>query len=235
MQCSAIGNIITLYDTLFASIGTLTCTTVGLEAITSSALADGTNRIRYTDTDPSKPLPNESGFSLRLVIRIDNQAPTAPSVSLDTLTNGIDDPIITFSATDNLAIDFYTVEYIQDNNAALVSATTTTISPATSPVTLDLDPDEITASPFFHTITVTAYDQAGNSTITELKFPPVITFTAPTTLSNLAITDTTFTISSPGDINDITNIVVTGGTGFTCLGAGADATDPYTSPVTCSG
>lgn len=72
-----------------------------------------------------------------------------------------------------------------------------------SPVTLTLDPDEIV-----HTVTVTVFDAAGNSSETIVRFPPIVTFSAPTTLSNTPITDSTVTISAPTG-NDITNIALT--------------------------
>ncbi len=235
--CSGIGNIITFYTQgPLAAYDTHTCTTVGTETATTVTVPkQGFVRFRHTETDPSKPTPNESGFSPRADVTFDVTSPDLPSINLDTVTNGTNDPIITFSATDNTGVDSYTVEYIADNNAGGISAATTTISSATSPVTLDLDPDQLTIAPFYHTVKVTAIDAAGNSTSTEISFPPTINFTAPTTVSSTTITDTTFTISSPGDLNPIENIVITGGSGFTCVGNGGDVVTPFDSPVTCSG
>ena len=81
------------------------------------------------------------------------------------------------------------------------------INPAVSPFIPALDPDENV-----HEIIVTSYDTAGNSTSNTVRFPPIITFSAPTTLSNTGITDTVITITSPDD-NDLDNIVITGSSG----------------------
>jgi hypothetical protein len=62
-----------------------------------------------------------------------------------------------------------------------------------------------------HSVTVTAYDFLGNSSSYTVTFPPIITITAPTQISNTAITDTTIVISSPS-MNDITNIVINNAT-----------------------
>ena len=108
----------------------------------------------------------------------------------------------------------------------------TTINPATSPVVLSLDPDE----GLVHTIVVTVYDAAGNSSSTTIQFPPIVTINAPTTLSNATITDSTVTISAPTG-NDLTNIILipntTGASLGACTGAGGDTINPYATPVTC--
>ena len=80
------------------------------------------------------------------------------------------------------------------------TGTPTTINPATSPVVLALDPDEIV-----HIIIVTVYDTAGNSSQTTITFPPIVTINAPTTLSNTTITNSTVTITAPTG-NELTNI-----------------------------
>lgn len=100
--------------------------------------------------------------------------------------------------------------------------------------TIDISVGEV------HEVTVTAYDTAGNSTNNTVRFPPVITFDAPTILSNTDIADTTITIFNPSG-NPLTNIVISGSqaglltTPFSCVGSGSDTSDPYNSPVTCTG
>ncbi len=161
---------------------------------------------------------------------IDTAAPSFSSATVDVVTNGINQPILNFAATDNIAVGHYEVIYIADNGGAGVSSTTTTMNAATSPVTLTLDPDESA-----HTITIRVYDTAGNYTDHTIKFPPIVNFTAPTTLSSTSITNSTVTITSPMG-NDLTDISfsagTTGATLGTCTGAGGDTTAPYANPVT---
>jgi hypothetical protein len=57
---------------------------------------------------------------------------------------------------------------------------------------VDLDEDES-----LHTIKVRCYDTAGNYSENIIKFPPIVTFTAPTQLSYTGIEDATVTITSP--------------------------------------
>jgi len=164
---------------------------------------------------------------------VDTIPPNVPSVSVDTLAPfSIDSPELTFSSLDNVGVDYYTVTYSADDGSPTWTGTLTTINPATSPVVLGLDPEE----PIVHTIVVTVYDEAGNSSSTTIKFPPIITFNAPTTLSNTTITDSTVTISTPTG-NTITNIQLdpgsTSATLWTCTGTWGWTTDPFISPVTC--
>ena len=106
------------------------------------------------------------------------------------------------------------------------------MNPAISPLLLNLDPDEA-----LHTIKVRCYDTAGNYSDNIIKFPPIVTFTTPTQLSNIAIEDATVTITSPDD-NDIDNITLSSTISPTptltnCIGDGGDITSPYASPVLC--
>jgi len=113
-----------------------------------------------------------------------------------------------------------------------VTSTVTTISPATSPLVLNLDPDES-----LHTIVVRCYDTAGNYSDNIMKFPPIVNFTTPTQLSNTSIEDATVTITSPDD-NDIDSITISSTISPTptltnCIGDGGDTSSPYASPVIC--
>ncbi len=173
------------------------------------------------------------GSDTELNYVVDTIAPNIPSVSVDTLWSfSIDSPELTFSSLDNVWVDYYTVTYSLDDGSPTGTGTLTTINPATSPIVLNLDPQE----PVVHTIVVTVYDTAGNSSSTTIKFPPIITINAPTTLSNTTITDSTVTISAP-TWNAITNIQLAPGTTWVslwvCTGTGWWTVDPYISPVTC--
>jgi surface protein len=193
---------------------------------TVSVTSSGDLNIQATDVAGNIATKKETNYV------IDTAPPAFASSSVDVVTHGINQPILNFSATDNVAVDHYEVIYTADNGGAGVSGSTTTINPATSPVTLTLDPDEAV-----HTVTIRVYDTAGNYTDRVIKFPPIVTFTAPTTLSNTTITDATVTITSPGG-NDLTGITLdAGATGATlgaCTGDGGDTTDPYANPVTCT-
>ena len=205
------------------------CTAIGTVSVTiSSALSDGNHDIQYYETDGT----DTSSASPTLTITIDTTNPAITGTQVNTVApQSVNNPEITFSATDNITVDYYTVEYTADNNGAGVNGTTTTINPATSPMILDLDPDENV-----HAIIITAYDKAGNSQTTLLRFPPIVSF-ASSYLFNNAPASTTVTVTSPED-NDIDQIQITddGGTSAilgACTGDGGDTTSPYASPVTC--
>jgi len=174
-----------------------------------------------------------SGSDTEINYIVDTIPPNVPNVSVDTLWGfSVDSPELTFSSLDNVGVDYYTVTYSLDDGSPVGTGILTTINPATSPIVLSLDPQE----PVVHTIVVTVYDEAGNSSSTTIKFPPIITFNAPTTLSNTTITDSTVSISTP-TWNAITNIQLapwtTWATLWTCTGTGWWTTDPFISPVTC--
>jgi len=163
---------------------------------------------------------------------IDTVAPNVPSISVNTdFPFSVDDPQVTFSALDNVAVDKFTLTYNVDDNAATTIWASTTLDPATSPIVLDLDPDEL-----LHSIVVTVFDLAGNSTSSTIQFPPSVTFNAPTTLSGWVISDSSVTINNPSG-NDISNISLTANTTnatlWACTGSGSDITAPYATPVTC--
>jgi uncharacterized delta-60 repeat protein len=159
----------------------------------------------------------------------DTIAPSVPSVSVDT-ASGVNNPTITFSATDNIAVGHYEVDY---NDA---TGTPQTINPATSPVSLTLDPAALTNAPFYHQVTVRVYDTAGNMSSSVVRFPPIVTFNAPTTIKNSPITNATVTITTPTG-NDLTNISLTpnttGATLGTCTGNDGGTTAPFKQPVNC--
>ncbi|MBP6037825.1 MAG: hypothetical protein KA604_00610 [Candidatus Saccharimonas sp.] len=190
-----------------------------------SVTSSGDVNIQATDTLGTATTKLETNYI------VDVTAPVFSSVTVDVTTHGVNQPVLSFSATDNIAVSHYEVIYTADNSGPGVDSSSTTINPATSPVTLSLDPDEAV-----HTVTVRVYDTAGNFTDHVIKFPPIVNFNAPTTLSNTPITNSTVTITSPLD-NDLTNITLspgtTGATLGACTGDGGDVSAPYASPVTC--
>ncbi len=158
---------------------------------------------------------------------VDTTGPV-PTMTIDT-SGGVNTPTITFSATDDVAVDYFEITYNTDNGAGGVGAPTTD-SPVTSPVVLTLDPDEA-----LHTITLRVYDTAGNFTDISSTFPPIVNFTVPTPINNATITDATVTVTSPAG-NDLDNIIVSSGSATigTCTGFGGDTVSPYANPVTCT-
>lgn len=220
-------------DVVIAPTGS-TAGTSGFSCVQTSATqvdcvvtitSSGDLNIQATDTFGNSATKKETAYV------VDTTAPVFSSATVDVVTHGINQPVLNFAGTDNIAVDHYEILYIADNGAAGVSGSTTTMNPATSPATLTLDPDEVV-----HTITIRVYDTAGNYTEHVIKFPPIVNFTAPTTLSNVAINTSTVTVTSPMG-NALTGITLNAGTTGaslgTCTGAGGDTTDPYESPVTC--
>jgi len=211
-----------------ATASALSCTQTSATQVDCNISVDTSGDLVISALDTSA----NPGSDTEINYIVDTIAPNVPNVSVDTEAPfSIDSPELTFSSLDNVWVAYYTVTYSLDDGGA-GTWTLTTINPATSPVVLNLDPDE----GLIHTIVVTAYDAAGNSSSTTIKFPPIITFNAPTTLINTTITDSTVTISAPTG-NDITNINLipntTGASLGVCTGAGGDTTDPYATPVTC--
>ena len=194
---------------------------------TGTTLASATYSVTTQATDTAG---NTSAASAGVNVTVDTTVPQVPTVSVDTVgAFTVDGPQVSFTALDNVSVAYYEVEYNIDNGTTGVGALTT-ISPATSPVVLTLDPDET-----LHTITVRVYDTAGNVSESIVKFPPIVDITAPTPINNVAITDATITVTSP-DGNDLENIVISGIAGATlgtCTGAGSDTVTPYASPVVC--
>lgn len=161
---------------------------------------------------------------------VDTLPPSTPTVTVDT-SAGVNTPTLTFTSTDNIALAYYEIEYLADDVGS-GAGTLTTLSGATSPQTLSLDPDTLT-----HTVRVRAYDTAGNMSETIITLPLLVSFTVPTPISNTSINDATVTISNPNN-NPLTNIALSAGTTGaslgTCTGSGADMSGPYDSPVTCT-
>ena len=73
MECSAAGNVVTIYSDIPAAdtaVGTHTCAGAGTESATVAApgVDDGVHNITFTETDPAG---NESGPSPALAITVD--------------------------------------------------------------------------------------------------------------------------------------------------------------------
>ncbi|GHV24614.1 hypothetical protein FACS1894176_01310 [Bacteroidia bacterium] len=163
---------------------------------------------------------------------IDKVAPTIPQLGVNTQSPyAINQPQLTFSSTDNVQLSHCSLTYLEDNGNAGTTGVITVVSPVISPFNPVLDPDEQT-----HTLTVTCYDTAGNSSSNSITFPPVVLFTLPHPVSNTNIEDATVTIIS-AEGGQITNITLTGTIPnaylSNCMGSGADTVSPYASPVTC--
>ncbi len=212
-----------------ATISSYSCTQSGALEVNCSISIDSSGDIiiSASDTSSNTQTASETNYV------IDSVAPNIPNVIVNTdAPYSVDWPHVSFSSLDNIAVDRYTVTYNTNNSLPVTVGLSTTLDPATSPVVLDLDPDES-----LHVVTVTVYDSAWNSSQSTVRFPPNITFNAPTTLSNTTITDSTVTISTP-TWNDITNIILTpnttGASLWTCTWNGGDTTDPYATPVVCS-
>jgi len=211
-----------------ATASSLSCTQTSATQVDCTISVDSSWDLVITAEDTS----NNSGNDTETNYIVDTIPPNVPNVSVDTTSPfDIDSPELTFSSLDNVWVDYYTVTYSADDGWAW-TGTLTTINPATSPVVLGLDPDEWVV----HTITVTVYDTAGNSSATTISFPPIITISAPTTISNATITDSTVTITTPSG-NDIINVSLTSPTTWASLGVCTDAfggtSEPYLNPVTC--
>lgn len=136
----------------------------------------------------------------------------AINVDVNSVGTTMEQPIITFAATDaESGIDRYEVSV--DGGAFTIQSSgyQPTLTVATS-----------------HTITIRAYDRAGNVREQTVTYPPTVSIIAPTTQSNGAITDTTVTIGGPAGMI-IDTVTITGATGFNC------GTLPRSIPFTCAG
>ncbi|MDC0505985.1 DUF5011 domain-containing protein [Candidatus Gracilibacteria bacterium] len=211
-----------------ATLSGLSCTQSGATAVNCTISVDDSGTLVINAADTS----GNTGSDMEMGYVIDTVAPNVPSISVNTdAPFSVDAPQVTFSALDNVSVDHFTITYNIDDSTPVTIGTSTVIDPATSPVILALDPDEI-----LHTVTVTVFDTAGNSTSSTIQFPPSVTFNAPTTLSGGIISDSTVTINNPSG-NDVSNITLlantTNATLGACTGSGSDATAPYATPVTC--
>jgi len=169
---------------------------------------------------------------------IDEVAPVFVVSSIDTTTHNLHKPIVKFMAFDAVGIQKYEIRYIEDNQGEGVSPIETVkeieYRPDVIEETLELDPHEKQ-----HTITVVAYDLAGNVTEKQTIFPPEVVFNAPTILSNQPISDSTVTITAPVDEHEINNIEISGSAseGVTlenCADADGEHDPPYVTSVTCN-
>lgn len=123
----------------------------------------------------------------------DFTAPVFTNISVDPVTNtpmDFTDPELTWSATDTVAIDYYEVQVC---------------NPICGIYTTQTTPYVILASDTaLNTVNFRAYDTAGNMTLGTIQFYPAVIITAPTTISNAAINDTTIRVVGPYDIIAVT-------------------------------
>lgn len=149
-------------------------------------------------------------------VMYDTTPPQQFAITVDVMTNGftMDQPQISWSTVDNESgIDHYEISYDGGSFTTVNGAQTPTLASALS-----------------HTVTVRAYDRAGNMTEKTVVYPPIENIIAPTTLSNAAIGDTTVEVTGPTGMV-ITNIAISGAgsSGFSCDPL------PATVPIHCSG
>jgi hypothetical protein len=147
-----------------------------------------------------------TGFENVVIHWIDTENPSIPIIKANTLPPyAINTPEITFTVTDNVMIASCKMTYIADDGiTGTTSGNVIEISSATSPQYPILDPDTL-----YHTITISCQDTAGNKSTNSIIFPPVITFTTPTLISNTSIEDATVTINTFNG-NELENIMLTG-------------------------
>ncbi len=208
-----------------ASLWTISCTQTSVIQVDCSIIIPESWDLVIIVLDTSSNLATKTEANYI----IDTIPPSTPNVNIDT-SDWVNTPDILFYSFDNVAIDYYELEYYADDWNSWTGIFTL-INPATSPVSLILDSDEMP-----HIIKITVYDTAGNSSYSIVKFPPIINFTAPTTLSNTTINDSTVTITTPS-WNDLENITLianwTQASLWNCTGSGSDITEPYATPVVC--
>jgi uncharacterized delta-60 repeat protein len=140
VACTAVGNTINLYVDGVVN-GTHICTAVGTEQVTTTTtLTDGIKSITYTESNGG----GESAQSPALSITIDTTPSTTPTIQTPT-----DGTPITGSTSPNTQITITTTN----------GSTCTTTSDATGAYTCDLFPQPVNGE----TVTVTATDEAGNT------------------------------------------------------------------------
>lgn len=147
----------------------------------------------------------------------DNTPPALFYINADITSPGrdLDHPQITFATTD----------YESGMNHFEVSIDGSPFTTQTSGYTPSLTP---TSS---HTVTIRAYDNAGNYREQSMTYPPVVNITAPTLVSNSPITNTTFVVDGPSGMQIATISIAGAGTGGTF---GCDKVLPATVPISCS-
>jgi surface protein len=160
---------------------------------------------------------------------------TVPTISLQVNTLSPftkDAPNIIFTWSDNNWINYCTLSYYEDDLAWWTTwGAWQTIDPATSPVSLNLDPDRLT-----HEVSVTCFDIAWNTGTQSTLFPSVITFSTPTLISSGTIGDAQVTVLSPNGTN-LDTLTITWSAWSPALWVCAIAALipwEYYSPVTCS-
>ena len=164
---------------------------------------------------------------------VDQVPPTFITSGIDTLTYGIDKPIVEFEATDAVGMQKYEIKYVGSDGSNKVDEIEYT-EPGVITRTLELYAGEDQ-----HTITVIAYDLAGNTTEKQTIFPPEVVFNAPTIISNQPISDSTVTITAPIAGHKINNIAISGTASEgvyleNCSDAGGVHDAPYTTYATCN-
>ncbi len=152
-------------------------------------------------------------------VMYDTTAPQAFAINVDIVGAGysLNSPHVSWSTVDNQSgIDYYTISYDGGGFSTVTSPQNPTLTPASS-----------------HTVIVRAYDKAGNYREKTVLYPPTITITAPTTLRDQAITDTTIQVQGPTGmiITDVT-ISGAGSSGFTCTPLPSLSAQV---PINCSG
>lgn len=151
-------------------------------------------------------------------VTYDTAAPLLFAVNVDvTGSYTLNSPRITWTTTDTESgIDHYEISY--DDGAF-----TTVTSPQTPTLAVQAS----------HKIVVRAYDRAGNMREKTVQYPPVVVITAPTTISNNAITDTTIQIQGPlGMVITDVSISGAGSSGFVCTPIPSSSS---TVPINCTG
>ena len=141
-------------------------------------------------------------FSSTASYIFDFTAPVFSSLTVDPVTltpTDFTDPTLAFLATDTVGVDHYQV---QVNGGGYTTQTS---------------PLAITASAVsINTVNVRAYDAAGNVTTQTVSFYPSVIITAPTTISNTGINDTTIRVVGPNDITSVTATIDGVGVSLTC-------------------
>ncbi len=202
---------------------TLNCTI----RITSS----GKLVLRATDNAGYSSTATQEGYI------IDTLGPTFTVANVDTILNGLHNPVVYFQAEDPVGVKKYEINYTKDNQGEGVSpditTETVTYTGEVQQLTLSLDPHEDS-----HVVEIIAYDNVDNTTTRRIIFPPEVTITAPTIISNTVINDTTVTITSPTNGNPIDNIEILGSASAgvtlgTCTDRNDNTDAPYDTTVTC--
>ncbi len=163
---------------------------------------------------------NYTDGSVDLTVDLTPPESFTPIITPGTITN-ITNPELTYSTTDNIAVSHYEVQV--DSGMFSIQA-----SPYTVPTVPEGD----------HTMTVVAYDTAGNST-TEMvgaivdQSAPVISYSAPTRVKNSNITNTTITVIDDAAI-DVSNVTASGVGIINCTQTSSTRVD-CTSNIASSG